>query len=98
MFGTTRTKKTGSDAAKAMEKFKEEQEKIKQMEKEEQERRRLELIQIGSISNKISGLMGQTINTQMFEPFKNMRVVFQIREIKANLPLGVLSCDLHADF
>jgi len=50
------------------------------------------------MSNQIAGLMNNQINVNMFEPFKAMRVVFQIREIKANLPLGVLSCDILADF
>lgn len=34
----------------------------------------------------------------MFEPFKKMRVIFQIKEIRVNLPQGVLQCDVGADF
>ena len=54
--------------------------------------------EVGNISSKISGLMSGAIGTQMFEPYKTMRVIFQIKEIRANLPQGVLSCDLGADF
>ena len=43
-------------------------------------------------------MMNRHLSTQMFEPFKAMRVVFQVREIKANLPMGVLNCDIQADF
>lgn len=55
-------------------------------------------MQIGNLSHSIVEILDQSINMKMFEPFKAMRVVFQIREIKANFPLGVLSCDILADF
>lgn len=54
--------------------------------------------EISNTTGKIQGLLGQKMLTQMHEPFKSMRVIFQIKEIRANLPQGVLSVDLGADF
>lgn len=49
---------------------------------------------MGSIKDMMSG----AINTKMFEPYKNMRVIFQIRQITSNLPKGVLNVELGADW
>lgn len=50
------------------------------------------------MNQNIAGIVNQKINWLMFEPYKNMRTVFQVRRIKANLAAGVLQKDILAEF
>lgn len=50
------------------------------------------------MNKNIAGIVNQKINWLMFEPYKNMRTVFQVRRMKANLAAGVLQKDILAEF
>ena len=53
---------------------------------------------MNDLKNKINKDVAFTINSQMTNPFKEMRVIFQIKEIKVNLPQHVKNCDLGVEF